>query len=66
MQRSIARTRERRAQREALHEMTKVQHRIRQSWMQSILAAVCLGLPDAAYRLTVAYVRRLREAGVGV
>lgn len=37
---------------------------VRDSWLRTIRAAIILGEADAAYRLTVAYVRRLRELGV--
>lgn len=33
------------------------------SWTSTIVRAIQLGEADAAYHITVAYVRRLREAG---
>lgn len=34
---------------------------VRESWMQAITRAIELGDANAAYKLTVAYVRRLRD-----
>jgi hypothetical protein len=42
----------------------KLLHRaIRARWVASIQRAIALGEEEAAYRLTVALVRRLRELG---
>lgn len=43
--------------------MTRNQRRVRISWIIAVTRAIQLGDRDAAYRLTVAYVRRLREIG---
>lgn len=43
--------------------MTRTQRRIRISWLKSIARAIQLGESDAAYNLTVGFVRRLREVG---
>ena len=37
---------------------------IKRSWVQVIQHAIQRGDADAAYRLTIGYVRRLREIGV--
>lgn len=41
--------------------MTRHQHNIVESWAYAIQAAIRLGDANAAYRLTVGLVRRLRE-----
>ena len=43
--------------------MTRTQRRIRISWIIAVTRAIQLGEADAAYKLTVAFVRRLREVG---
>lgn len=37
---------------------------VKQSWRLAIQRAIALGDADAAYRLTVGFVQRLRELGV--
>lgn len=44
--------------------MTRSQRAVRQSWVATIRAAIRLGEDEAAYRLTIGYLRRLREVGV--
>lgn len=44
--------------------MTRYQHTVIDSWSWSIRRAIELGLLNTAYRLTVAFVRRLRELGL--
>jgi uncharacterized protein (DUF2267 family) len=41
--------------------MTREHRRIRDAWVAIVRRAIALGDADAAYRLTVALVRRLRE-----
>lgn len=44
--------------------MTRSQRIVVRSWIACIEAAIRLGDRDAAFHLTVGYVRRLREVGV--
>lgn len=44
--------------------MTRLHHAIVRSWADTVETAIRCGDPDAAYRLTVAFLRRLRELGV--
>jgi hypothetical protein len=37
---------------------------IKRSWVMVIRCAIAAGDADAAYRLTIGYLRRLREIGV--
>jgi hypothetical protein len=43
--------------------MTRLHRAIRDHWVGAIQRAIVLGEEDAAYRLTVALLRRLRELG---
>jgi hypothetical protein len=43
--------------------MTRFQITIRDSWFAVVHCAMVYREPDAAYRLTVAFVRRLKELG---
>jgi hypothetical protein len=49
--------------RRLIHQAT-AHHAIRRSWLTTIQAAIQLGECDVVYRLTVGYVRRLREVGI--
>ena len=44
--------------------MTRNQRRVRLRWLISVTRAIKSGAADPAYKLTVAYVRRLRRLGV--
>lgn len=44
--------------------MTRLQHRIVESWADVVTRAIRLGHDDAAYRLTRGFVRRCRELGL--
>jgi hypothetical protein len=46
--------------------MTRLQHLIVLSWKFSIVRAIQLHDADAAYRLTVGLMQRLRELGVRI
>lgn len=44
--------------------MTPAQRSIRDSWTRTVRRAIELGDADAAYRLTLGFLQRLRELGV--
>jgi hypothetical protein len=44
----------------------RLHRQIRDSWVDTVCTAIAFGDGDAAYRLTVALVRRLRELGYGL